>query len=199
MRLSVLAAAAFLFNLCSAQAQQAPDATAPAAAAPRVLIQTSMGDITLELDPVRAPLTVANFLRYVKEKHFDGTVVYRVVPGFVIQAGSYDADVQARPVHDPIPLEANNGLSNVRGAIAMARAEPATATAEFFIDLTDNTALDHHADDTSNTTGYAVFGHVVSGMDVVDKIAGVPRGDHGPMPGAAPIDPVTITAVTVAP
>lgn len=165
----------------------------------RVLISTSMGDITLQLDSAHAPVTAANFLRYVKEGHYDGTVIYRVVPGFVIQAGSWDADVHARPVHDPITLEANNGLSNVRGAVAMARLEPNSATAEFFIDLTDNTTLDHQASDAGNTTGYAVFAHVVSGMDVVDKIAGVALGDHGPMPGAAPVAPITISKVSVLP
>jgi len=168
--------------------------------APRVVIETSLGDITLQLDHVRAPLTVDNFLRYVNEGHFDGTAVYRVVPGFVIQAGSWDADVHARPAHDPIALEANNGLSNVRGSIAMARGDdPASATADFFIDLVDNPALDHQATDGGNSTGYAVFGKVIFGMDVVDKIAAVPLGDHGPMPGAAPIDPIVIRKVSLLP
>jgi peptidyl-prolyl cis-trans isomerase A (cyclophilin A) len=167
---------------------------------PRVLIATSLGDITLQLDPAHAPATVANFLRYARDGHFDGTVVYRVVPGFVIQMGSYDADVQSRPVQGPIALEANNGLSNLRGTVAMARADdPNSATAEFFINLADNLSLDHRADDPGNTTGYAVFAKVVSGMDVVDKIAGVALGDHGPMPGAAPVDPVVIRKVTVLP
>jgi cyclophilin family peptidyl-prolyl cis-trans isomerase len=164
----------------------------------RVRIETSLGDITLELDHAHAPVTVDNFLRYVNEGHFDGTVVYRVVPGFVIQAGSFDADVQERPVHEPIPLEANNGLSNTRGAVAMARSEdPASATAEFFIDLADNLRLDHQPSDPGNRTGYAVFGRVVDGMDVVDKIATVALGDHGPMQGAAPVDPIIIRKVSV--
>lgn len=164
----------------------------------RVLIETSLGDFTLELDHVHAPVTVDNFLRYVNEGHFDGTVVYRVVPGFVIQAGSFDADVQERPVHERIPLEANNDLSNIRGAVAMARSDdPASATAEFFIDLADNLRLDHQQSDSDNRTGYAVFGHVIAGMDVVDKIAHVALGDHGPMPGAAPVDPIVIRKVSV--
>lgn len=167
---------------------------------PKVLIETSLGDVTLELDHIHAPATVDNFLRYVNEGHFDGTVVYRVVPGFVIQAGSYDADVQARATHEPIALEANNGLKNVRGAVAMARsAEPASATAEFFIDLADNPRLDHKAGDSDNSTGYAVFGKVIAGMDVVDKIASVRLGDHGPMPGAAPVDPILIRKVSLLP
>jgi len=166
----------------------------------KVRIETSMGDITLELDHGRAPATVENFLRYVNERHFDGTVVYRVVPGFVIQAGSFDADVHERPTHATIALEAANGLSNVRGAVAMARGdEPASATAEFFIDLADNPKLDHKPSDPGNHTGYAVFGHVSSGMDVVDKIAAVALGDRGPMPGAAPVEPVVIRKVSVLP
>src|SRR5476649_678496 len=164
-----------------------------ASAGPKVQIETSLGDITLQLDHVHAPVTVDNFLRYVNEGHFDGTVVYRIVPGFVIQAGSWDADVHFRPVHEPIALEASNGLSNLRGSIAMARAsDPASATAEFFIDLADNRALDHQASDTENRTGYAVFGRVIVGMDVVDKIAGAALGDQGPMPGAAPVVPIVI-------
>jgi len=176
----------------------AQDATAPAAPlGPRVVISTSMGDITLQLDSVHAPLTVANFLRYAKEGHFDGTVIYRVVPGFVIQAGSWDADIHYRQVHKPIPLE--SGLSNKRGTIAMARDTPDSATAEFFINLADNTPLDADANAPPNTTGYAVFGEVVSGMDVVDKISVVPRGDNGPMKGQAPVDPITILKVSIVP
>ncbi|HXC57435.1 MAG TPA: peptidylprolyl isomerase [Rhizomicrobium sp.] len=192
MRIAALALAFALFS-ATAMAADVP-------AGPKVLIETSMGDITLQLDPVHAPLTTANFLRYVKEAHFDGTVIYRVVAGFVIQAGSWDADIQPRPVHDPIPLEANNGLSNVRGSVAMARAaDPASATAEFFVNLADNSALDHQANDPGNNTGYAVFAHVVDGMDVIDKIAAVPVGDNGPMKGAAPVEPIVITKVSLLP
>ena len=183
-----------------AVATPAPSSAQPLAAAPQVLLSTSMGDITLALDPAHAPVSVANFLRYVKEGHYDGTLVYRVVPGFVIQAGSFDTPGHQRDVHEPIALEAANGLSNTRGTVAMAREEsPNTATAEFFINLSDNAALDHHADDMGNATGYAVFGRVVSGMDVVDKIAAVPLGDNGPMPGAAPVTPITITKATLLP
>lgn len=171
---------------------------ATAQEAPRLQIDTSLGAIVVELDPVRAPKTVANFLRYVNERHYDGTVVYRVVPGFVIQAGSIEASGTERPSHEPIPLEAGNGLSNLRGAIAMAReTEPNTATSEFFIDLVDNLRLDRHPDDTEGKTGYAVFGRVVSGMEVVDAIATVPLGGPGPFPANAPTMPITITAVRV--
>jgi cyclophilin family peptidyl-prolyl cis-trans isomerase len=162
-------------------------------------METSSGEIAIELDESRAPKTVQNFLRYVAEHHFDGTVVYRVVPGFVIQAGSYEADGRSRDVHEPIPLEVNNGLSNLRGTIAMARTDPDTATAEFFINLADNHSLDRHSDDSGNSTGYAVFGRVVSGMEVVDRIAAVPVGGVGPFPSEAPIQPIAILRIFVVP
>jgi cyclophilin family peptidyl-prolyl cis-trans isomerase len=196
-------AAVLAMAIAQSAAGQTPPIQPPPEQLPeqtRVLVSTSMGDITLALDRTHAPLTVDNFLRYVSEGHYDGTIVYRVVPGFVIQAGSFDSPGHTRPVHDPIPLEANNGLMNVRGAVAMARPmNPNGATAEFFIDLADHPELDHNPNDPDNSTGYAVFGHVVSGMDVVDKIAAVPLGNNGPMPGAAPVDPITITKVTVLP
>jgi cyclophilin family peptidyl-prolyl cis-trans isomerase len=166
---------------------------------PRILIATSMGDITNQLDEVRAPKSVANVLSYVREKHYDNTAFYRVAKGFVIQMGSFDAKGKGRPIHKGIvPLEANNGLSNLRGAVALGREEaPDTAKAEFYINLSDNTPLDHKADDPGNTTGYAVFGQVIAGMEVVDAIGNVPVGDNGPMPGQAPIDPIIVKKVTV--
>jgi peptidyl-prolyl cis-trans isomerase A (cyclophilin A) len=224
MRSMTLSAAILLLSLGIARAQdQTPAAAPPPADAaglpadtnapamiplnvpsnppmtgPQLLIQTSMGDITLQLDAVRAPLSVANVLRYAREKHYDGTVFYRVVKGFIIQMGSWDANVKGRPVHKPIALEANNGLSNLRGTVALGREnEPTSATADFFINVVDDTGLDHHKDDPGNTTGYAVFGQVISGMDVVERISEVPVGDHGPMKGAAPVDPVTVKKVTV--
>jgi cyclophilin family peptidyl-prolyl cis-trans isomerase len=207
MRLAVLAAFLTALAFLPAQADEpaaapttpvqptAPVAPAPAPTAPRVLIQTSMGDITLELDPVHAPKTVANFLHYVRAHHFDGTVFYRVVPGVLIQAGSYDAKQNYRPTYKPIPLEA--GVSNLRGTIAMARGEPDSATAEFFINLSDNTSLD--LDPHKAGTGFAVFGHVVDGIDIADKMSTVPRGDNGPFKGAAPVTPITIIKVTLLP
>jgi len=172
-------------------------APAQTADSPDVLIQTSLGDITVELDRAHAPKTVDNFLRYVSEGHYDGTLIYRVAPSFVIQMGSYDpATSSMRPTHDPIPLEAS--LSNVRGTISMARqTDPNSATAEFFINLADNLRLDRQPDDADGTTGYAVFGHVITGMDVVDKIGSVPLGTGGPMPGAFPVDPVKIIKVSI--
>jgi cyclophilin family peptidyl-prolyl cis-trans isomerase len=158
-----------------------------------------MGDITIQLDEVRAPKSVANVLSYVREKHYDNTAFYRVAKGFVIQMGSFDAKGKGRSIHKGIvPLEANNGLSNLRGAVALGREEaPDTAKAEFYINLSDNTPLDHKADDPGNNTGYAVFGQVISGMDVVDAIGNAPVGDNGPMPGQAPIDPIIVKKVTL--
>jgi cyclophilin family peptidyl-prolyl cis-trans isomerase len=166
---------------------------------PQILISTSMGDVTLQLDSVRAPKSVANVLRYVKEKHYDNTAFYRVAKGFVIQMGSFDANGKGRGIHPGgVPLEANNGLSNLRGTVALGRADaPDSATAEFYINLADNTPLDHKADDPGNTTGYAVFGQVTAGMDVVDAIAQVPTGDNGPMPGQAPVTPIIVKKVTL--
>jgi len=176
---------------------QAP--TNPPMTGPKILIATSMGDITLQLDSVRAPKSVANVLRYVKEKHYDNTAFYRVAQGFVIQMGSFDANGKGRGVHPGgVPLEANNGLSNLRGTVALGRAEaPDSATAEFYINLADNTPLDHKADDAANITGYAVFGQVISGMEVVDAIGQVPTGDNGPMPGQAPVTPIIVKKVTL--
>jgi cyclophilin family peptidyl-prolyl cis-trans isomerase len=136
----------------------------------------------------------------VKAKHYDGTVVYRVAKGFVIQMGSWEAHMKGRGYHPvPVPLEANNGLHNIRGAVALARAEaPDSAGPEFFISVADNTeALDHKPGDPGNTTGYAVFGEVTSGMDVVDAINAVPVGDDGPMPGQAPVDPILVKKITL--
>ncbi len=179
----------------------APEATpaAPQEPPPRVSLQTSMGQIVLELNRERAPLTVANFLRYVTEGHFNNTVIYRVVPRFVIQGGSVGANGNGKPVHEPIPLEANNGLPNLRGTITMARAnEPASATAEFFINLVDNPGLNQEAGDTENRTGYAVFGRVVSGMETVDLITQLPLGGgYGPFPANAPLIPVMIRSATI--
>jgi cyclophilin family peptidyl-prolyl cis-trans isomerase len=180
-----------------AQAAMAEDATLPQAQ-----IVTSLGTITIALDRARAPATVDNFIRYAKGGHFDGTVFYRVVPGFVIQAGSFKADGSWKQTYlRPIPLESGNGLSNLRGAIAMARDAdvPASATAEFFISLKNNRAgLDPKPGAAPNKTGFAVFGNVIAGMEVVDKIAAVPlAGGKGPFPDAAPKTPVVIESVTV--
>jgi cyclophilin family peptidyl-prolyl cis-trans isomerase len=170
------------------------------AAPPQAKVETSLGTFTIMLDRTNAPKSVANFISYAKERHFDGTTIYRIAPGFVIQMGSIEANGNSRPVHAPIPLESANGLKNVRGTLSMARqSAPATATAEFFVNLADNPDLDPDAGAAPNTTGYAVFGRVSDGMDVVDKIAAVPLGGaQGPFPpSATPMSPVLIKKVTV--
>jgi cyclophilin family peptidyl-prolyl cis-trans isomerase len=176
-----------------------PPPTNPPMTGPRLLISTAMGDITLQLDSVRAPKSVANVLRYVKEKHYDGTVVYRVVKGFIIQMGSWDAKVKGRPSSHPVVFEGTNGLSNLRGSVALAHGDsPDSAVADFFINVVDDPGLDHVEGDPQKI-GYTVFGQVISGMDVVDAISQVPVGDKGPMPGQAPVDPILIKKVSVLP
>ncbi|HEX4106276.1 MAG TPA: peptidylprolyl isomerase [Rhizomicrobium sp.] len=169
--------------------------TNPPMTGPKLLISTAMGDITLQLDAQRAPKSVANVLRYVREKHYDGTVVYRVVKGFVIQMGSFAAHNKGRGVRPgPVKLEAGNGLRNLRGAVALAHGDdPDSATADFFINVADNPPLDK----SDSSVGYAVFGQVVDGMDVVDKIDQVAVGDDGPMKGQAPMDPILIKKISI--
>ena len=141
-----------------------------------ITLTTSMGDIVIELDSEKAPKTAANFEQYVKDGHYDGTVFHRVIDGFMIQGGGYAAGMQEKPTRDPIENEANNGLSNVTGSIAMARTmEPHSASAQFFINVSDNKFLDYPGQDG---WGYCVFGKVVDGMDVVNKIKGVATGSR---------------------
>ena len=170
--------------------------TAHAAAGdPRVLLETSMGNITVELAPERAPITVRNFLAYVEKGHYDGTIFHRVIPGFMIQGGGFTADMNEKPTMQPIPLEARGGLPNDRYTIAMARTSyPHSATSQFFINVADNDFL--NADRAQDGNGYAVFGRVVAGGDVVDKIAGVKTGAKGMMRDV-PIEAVTIKAAKI--
>lgn len=160
---------------------------------PRVALHTSMGDIVLELYPDKAPATVQNFLSYVHEGHYNGTIFYRVIDDLLIQAGGYTLDLQRKPMHPPIANEANNGLSNQRGTIAAARklANPASATDEFFINTVDNPRMDYISDANNNTWGYAVFGKVVVGMDVVDRIRAVKTHAQAKF-NDVPITPITI-------
>lgn len=172
-------------------------AGAGAAEQPRVRMQTNMGDIVIALDRAKAPNTVDNFLRYVKEGHYDGTVFHRVIPNFMIQGGGFDKSYNQKSTHKSIDNEANNGLKNKRGTIAMARtSDPHSASAQFFINVVDNDFLDH-TDPTPRGWGYAVFGTVVEGMDVADKIAKTPTGAAGPFPKDAPKQAVVIEKVTV--
>lgn len=147
------------------------------AASPRVLLSTSQGDIVLELDAQKAPRTVDNFLQYVRDRHYDGTVFHRVISNFMIQGGGFTADMVQKTTRAPIPLEAGNGLRNDRGTVAMARTrDPNSATSQFFINVVDNASLNAPGPDGH---GYAVFGKVVSGMEVVDKIRSLPTGPRG--------------------
>ncbi|HEY3858865.1 MAG TPA: peptidylprolyl isomerase [Gammaproteobacteria bacterium] len=160
-----------------------------------VLIHTNMGDIKLQLDATQAPLTVKHFLAYVKERYFDGSAFYRVIPGFVIQGGDYAADLGYHPPkHKPVPFEVNT-LTNLRGSVAMAHdQDPNSANAAFFIDLQDN--LQQLAPYTGNP-GYAVFGQVVAGMDVVDKIAAVETHSVALLNAPAPFDDVPVKPVKI--
>jgi peptidyl-prolyl cis-trans isomerase A (cyclophilin A) len=148
----------------------------PAWAQQKVKLATSVGDIVLELDAAKAPKSVDNFVQYVKAGHYDGTIFHRVIEDFMIQGGGMKPDMKEKPTRAPIPLESKSGLTNVRGTVAMARTmDPNSATAQFFINVKDNPFLDQANSRDGN--GYAVFGKVVSGMDVVDKIRAVPVGD----------------------
>jgi cyclophilin family peptidyl-prolyl cis-trans isomerase len=150
--------------------------TAQTTANPKVLLKTSKGDITLELYPAKAPVTVKNFLSYVNDKFYNGTIFHRVIKGFMIQGGGLTEDMHQKAARPPIKNEAANGLKNVRGAVAMARSTVVdSATCQFFINLVDNPNLDHK-DNTEEGFGYCVFGRVVAGMDVVDAIAEAPTG-----------------------
>ncbi len=176
----------------------AATAHAQGSAAPRVKLATSAGDIVLQLDATKAPKTVENFLAYVKKGHYNGTVFHRVIPGFMIKGGGFDAAMVQKPTDKPIENEATNGLKNDRYTIAMARTpQPHSASAQFFINVADNAFLNHTAP-TPQGWGYAVFGKVIEGMAVVDKISTVPTGVKG-MYRDVPLSPVTINAATVLP
>jgi len=172
-------------------------AAATSAFAQKVNVTTSLGDIVVELNAAKAPKTVDNFLQYVRAGQYDGTVFHRVIENFMIQGGGFSPELKEKPTRAPIPLESRNGLSNSRGTLAMARtSDPNSATAQFFINLQDNTFLD--AAKSPDGNGYAVFGKVVSGMDVVDRIRAVQTGNRGPYQNV-PLQPVTIIKATVAP
>jgi cyclophilin family peptidyl-prolyl cis-trans isomerase len=167
---------------------------AASAANPKVLMKTSKGDITIELYQDKAPVSVRNFLSYVDEKFYDGTIFHRIIKGFMIQGGGLNADYQEKPSKPPIQNEATNGLKNERGTIAMARTpEIHSATCQFFINHVDNAFLNHR-DNTAQGFGYAVFGRVVAGMDVVDAIANVRTGT---IKGYADAPQETITIISV--
>ncbi len=181
-------------GLFAAGATLAAKPAAPASNNPRVTLATTLGDIVVELYPDKAPKTVENFLQYVKDKHFDGTIFNRVIKGFVVQTGGYDANLWPRPTRPPIPLESKNGLRNDRGTLAMARGEPNSATDQFFINVDNNDGL--NVGKAGDKHGYAVFGKVVSGMNVVDKISVVKTGTKDNQKDV-PVKPVTLTSATL--
>jgi len=190
--------AAFLFPT-AAFAQLSPAPAPATVGGPHVTLQTSLGKIVLELYPDKAPRTVANFLSYVRDGHYNGTVFHRVIADLLIQGGAFTPDMQQKPDRAPSTSEANNGLSNLRGTIAAARraSEKDSATAQFFINTVDNRQFDYHSDATAYSTGYCVFGRVIEGMDVIDKIRVVPTGAKAPFAGDVPVTPVTIERASV--
>lgn len=161
---------------------------------PRVALQTSAGRIVIELYPDKAPRTVENFLGYVQSGHYNGTVFHRVISDLLIQGGAFTADLRQKPERAAIANEAGNGLSNLRGTIAAARriGEKDSATAQFFINTVDNPQLDHVSDASPYTAGHAVFGRVVEGMDVIDRIRKVATTARAPLPGDVPTTPIVV-------
>jgi len=179
-------AALTLVSVCS---------SALAQEAPRVRFSTTAGAFVVEVYPDKAPKTVENFLQYVKDKHYDGTIFHRVIENFMAQGGGFDAKYNQKPTRAPIPLEANNGLKNDAGTIAMARTgNPNSATSQFFINVKDNAMLNAPSPDGY---GYTVFGKVVSGADVIQKIKSTPTGAGGPFPTDVPKTTILINSATL--
>ena len=178
-------------SLAWAQPAPAPDTN------PVVVLKTTQGEIDIELDPKNAPITTANFLAYVDKKFYDGTIFHRVIPGFVVQGGGFTTDMQEKPTDAPIKNEAANGLHNLRGTISMARTnDPDSATSQFFLNLVDNTSDGKSASGAPNVNldpggvspdGYAVFGKIIKGIEVIDKIAAIPT-----RPGDVPTQQIVI-------
>lgn len=184
-------------------AQDAPveRSTEAAPVGPRVVLHTTMGNITIALDAERTPRTVENFVAYAREGFYNGTVFHRVIDNMLVQGGAYTPDLRAKPVRAPIPSEAEGALSNLRGTVAAARA-PADAdshTTQFFINVVDNPRFDFRNRDDAYGQGYAVFGRVIEGMDVVDRIRAVETGEQGPLPRDVPRAAIVIDRVELLP
>jgi peptidyl-prolyl cis-trans isomerase A (cyclophilin A) len=185
-------------TLAAQTAKPAPAATTAATPPPQVVLRTSQGDITLELYPDKAPKSVANFLQYVRDGFYDGTLLHRAIPGYLVQGGLYTRDLQPKRTRSAVASEADNGLSNLRGTVAVARgADPNSGTAQFFFNLVDNRRLDFVGNQSGLTWGYTVFGKVTKGMDVVDKIAALPTRALGPFAGDVPNPLVLIESAHV--
>lgn len=167
---------------------------------PKVLIMTNKGNITVELNAEKAPKSVENFLQYVKDGFYNGTIFHRVINNFMIQGGGFTPDLRQKPTRPAIPNEAKNGLSNAKGTIALARTmDPQSATAQFYINVADNRVLDFVSDAQPETWGYAVFGKVISGMEVVDAIKMVPTAPKGPFSRDVPVEDVVIESIQLLP
>jgi peptidyl-prolyl cis-trans isomerase A (cyclophilin A) len=185
-------------TLAAQTAKRAPAATTAATPPPQVVLRTSQGDITLELYPDKAPKSVANFLQYVRDGFYDGTLLHRAIPGYLVQGGLYTRDLQPKRTRSAVASEADNGLSNLRGTVAIARgADPNSGTAQFFFNLVDNRRLDFVGNQSGLTWGYTVFGKVTKGMDVIDKIAALPTRALGPFAGDVPNPLVLIESAHV--
>ncbi len=179
------------------QASAATTTDTASQAHPHILMQTSLGDIVLELDRTKAPKSVDNFVKYVQDGFYNGTIFHRVIKDFMIQGGGFTPEMEQKPTRAPITNEANNGLKNVRGSIAMARTnEPHSATAQFFINTVDNSPLDF-SEPTEEGWGYTVFGKVIKGIDVVDKIRAAPTGSARPFRSDVPTTTVLIKKVSM--
>lgn len=184
--------------LAQAQAQDADQVNQKEAQPVYVAMQTNLGRFVLELDPSKAPATVANFMKYVRSGFYDGTIFHRVISHFMIQGGGYTEDYEEKLTRPAIKNESNNGLSNLRGTIAMARTnDPNSATAQFFVNVVDNERLDYHEQGGMPQWGYAAFGKVIDGMDVVDAIRNLPTGPDGPFRSDVPQTPVVIEKAEV--
>ena len=183
----VLCAALILFTGCNAMSESKN---------PVVTLETTKGNITIELYPEKAPETVANYIQYVQDGFYDGTIFHRVIPNFMVQGGGFTDDMSEKSTREPIKNEANNGLANENGTIAMARTpNPHSASSQFFINVKDNAFLDFQ-NETPNGWGYCVFGKVTEGMDVVNSIVAVPTGNHG-MHQDVPVEPIIIMKASV--
>lgn len=186
--------------LAAQSASPAPASSSAAAttALPEVVLHTSEGDITIELYPDKSPKSVANFLDYARSGFYAGTVFHRAIKGYLVQGGIYTRQLTEKRTHDPVPAEADNGLSNLRGTVAVARGgDPDSGTSQFFINLVDNRRLDYVSKQSGLTWGYTVFGKVVKGMDVVDKIGSLPTHAQGPFAGDVPKPLVVIESADV--
>jgi peptidyl-prolyl cis-trans isomerase A (cyclophilin A) len=209
MRLIGLVFATFVAGSAFAQAPATSPAAAPAATpasdampaaatAPKVRFKTSKGEFVIEVYPDKAPKSVENFLQYVRDKHYDGTVFHRVIDNFMVQGGGFTADLKLKPTRAPVANEANNGLSNLRGTLAMARTnDPNSATSQFFINVVDNNRLDYVSSENGFTWGYAVFGKVIEGMEVVDQIKVVETGAQPPFARDVPKEAVVIESAAL--